>query len=81
MPPKLPPKPLHKPAPKACKVCQTIRHFLILAAFLIVMLWLQPEWRLPAGFDYSTLVGDLFLLAFIAMLGYKYWLYRKDRDQ
>jgi hypothetical protein len=81
MPSPLPPKPPTPPTRKACKVCQTIRHFLILAAFLLLMLWVQPEWRLPAGFDYSALVGDLFLLAFIAMLGYKYWQYRKDRDQ
>lgn len=85
MPPHPSPKPSAKtpakPPQKVCKVCQTVRHFLILAAFLLVMLWVQPEWRLPAGFDYSTLVGDLFLLAFIGMLGYKYWLYRKDRDR
>ena len=77
MPPKTPLKPPQKP----CKVCQTVRHFLILAAFLLIMLWVNPEWRLPAGYDYSTLVGDLFLLAFIGMVGYKYWLYRKDRDR
>jgi hypothetical protein len=53
---------------------------LILAAFLLILLWSDPDWRLPPGFDYATLVGDLFLWAFLAMVAYKAWRYYKDRD-
>jgi hypothetical protein len=66
---------------KDCKVCRHIRQFLILAAVLLVLMWSQPDWRLPAGIDYTTLVGDLFLWAFLALFGYKAWQHYKDRDR
>lgn len=64
-----------------CKFCRNVRYFLIFAAFLLVMLWTQPEWRLPAGIDYSTLVGDLFLLAFLVTFGWKLWDHLKSRSK
>ncbi len=66
---------------KDCKVCRHIRQFLILAAVLLVLIWAQPDWRLPAGIDYTTLVGDLFLWGFLAMFAFKAWQYYKDRDR
>lgn len=55
--------------------------FLILTAYLLVMLWSQPAWQLPAGFDNSTRVGDALGLALIGTLGYKYWLYCEERQR
>lgn len=66
---------------KDCKICRQIRHFLILAAVLLILIWSQPDWRLPPGFDYATMVGDVFLWAFLAMLAYKAWQHYKDKDR
>jgi hypothetical protein len=49
-------------AKPGCKVCRTVRPFLIVAVSLIALLWSRPDWRLPDGFDYSTIVGDVFAL-------------------
>ena len=75
------PSPLNKAKNKDCKVCRRIRQFLILAAALLVMMWAQPGWRLPPGFDYTTLVGDLFLWAFLALFAFKAWQHYRDRDR
>lgn len=53
----------------------------MVALVLVVGLWAQPDWALPAGWDYSTLVGDLFLLAFVLLLAMKFRHYRKARQQ
>ena len=66
-------------ANKPCAVCQLIRRFLIFAAFLLILMWSQPEWRLPAWLDGTKLVGDLFLLAFVLLLAYKLWQHYKNK--
>ncbi len=63
---------------KPCKACQLIRRFLLLAAGLLGVLYLRPDWRLPPGFDYGKLVGDLFALVFVLLLGWKIYQYRRD---
>lgn len=60
-----------------CKICKQLRYFLVVAVCLIVLMWVQPEWRLPEGIDYNILVGDIFLWAFIALLVYKVWEHRR----
>lgn len=75
------PSPLNKVKNKDCKVCRQIRQFLILAAALLVLMWAQPDWRLPPGFDYTTLVGDLFLWAFLALFAFKAWQHYRNRDR
>lgn len=67
-----------KPAPKPCPLCQLVRRFLLAAGFLLLAIWLQPGWRLPAHIDYTSLVGDLFLAAFVLVFAWKFWLYRRD---
>ena len=44
-----------------------IRYFLIVAGMLLLALWARPDWRLPPGYDYSAIVGDLFLGAFVVV--------------
>gem|GEM_PF-2964251 len=61
-----------------CKACQLIRRFLLLAAGLLGVLYLQPDWRLPAGINYGKLIGDLFALVFVLLLGWKIYQYRRD---
>lgn len=75
------PNPNAKAKNKDCKVCRQIRQFLILAAALLVLLWSQPDWRLPQGIDYATLVGDVFLWGFLALFAFKAWQHYKDRDR
>jgi hypothetical protein len=70
-----------RPAGKVCAVCVQIRRFLIGAGFLLAMLWAKPDWNLPKGLDYTTLVGDLFLGAFVLLLGWKYYRYRQDNKR
>jgi polyferredoxin len=63
---------------KPCTVCQLIRRFLFVAVLLLVLMWSQPSWHLPAWFDLTTFMGDLFLLVFVLMFAYKLWQhYRK----
>lgn len=66
---------------KTCAVCMRIRYFLIVAGMLLLALWARPDWRLPPGYDYSAIVGDLFLGAFVAVFVWKYWVYRRSRNQ
>jgi len=67
-----------KPAKQPCVLCQRIRGFLIAAAFLLVFMWSQPDWRLPVWLDLTTLVGDLFLFAFVALFCFKLWQHRRN---
>lgn len=60
-----------------CKVCRTVRPFLIVAGALLALLWSQPQWRFPEGFDYSTLVGDAFLTVFFLYMAWRVYDYRK----
>ena len=64
-----------------CRVCRTIRPFLIVAGGLIALLWSQPQWRLPPDYDYSTLVGDLFLVAFLAYFAWRVYDYRQQQGE
>ena len=66
---------------KTCAVCMRIRYFLIVAGMLLLALWARPDWRLPPGYDYSAIVGDLFLGAFVVVFVWKYWVYRRSRNQ
>ncbi len=75
------PTPNNKVKNKDCKTCRHIRQFLILAAVLLVLMWAQPAWRLPPGYDYTTLVGDLFLWGFLALFAFKAWQHYKDPDR
>lgn len=61
-----------------CKICKQLRYFLVVAVCLLVLMWVQPEWRLPQGIDYNVLVGDVFLWAFIGLFAYKLWEYRRN---
>ena len=62
-----------------CQVCQQIRRFLLLAALILALLWSQPDLRIPAWIDLTTLVGDLFLLAFLGTFGYKLWQHFRNK--
>lgn len=66
-------------ANKPCAVCQLIRRFLIAAAFVLILMWSQPDWRLPQSLDLSTLIGDLFLLAFVLLFAFKLWQHYKNK--
>ena len=55
-----------------------IRYFLIVAGMLLLALWARPDWRLPPGYDYGAIVGDLFLAAFVVVFVWKYVVYRRS---
>ena len=63
---------------KPCVVCFRIRYFLIFSGLILILLWLRPEWRLPPGYDYAAIVGDLFLAAFLVVLAWKWLVYRRS---
>ena len=62
-----------------CPSCKRIRAFLLLAAVILVAMWTQPDLALPPGFDYPKLIGDLFGLVFLALLGWQVWRYVRER--
>lgn len=64
-----------------CKICKQLRYFLVVAVCLLVLMWVQPDWRLPQGIDYNVLVGDVFLWAFIGLFVYKLWDYRRSQKK
>lgn len=74
------PKPMGQKA-GVCKICKQLRYFLVVAACLMALMWVQPNWRLPGGFDYNILVGDLFLWAFVSLFVYKLWEYQKNKHK
>jgi hypothetical protein len=62
-----------------CPACQQIRRFLLLAALILLLMWSKPDLRVPAWLDLTTLVGDLFLLAFVLLFGYKLWQHYRNK--
>jgi hypothetical protein len=59
-------------------MCMRIRYFVLAAVVVLVVMWLKPEWRLPPGYNYGAMVGDLFFVIFVVLLGYKIWEYKRD---
>lgn len=51
----------------------------MVAVMLLVLMWSQPDWRLPAWFDLTTMAGDLFALAFVLLFAYKLWQHYRNR--
>lgn len=66
---------------KDCQVCRHILQFLILTAVLVMLMWLQPDWHLPAGDNDTTRLGDGFLWTFLALFGYTARQHYKDSDR
>lgn len=62
-----------------CPACKRIRAFLLLAVVILVAMWTQPELALPTGFDYPKLLGDVFAVVFVVLLGWQLWRYLRER--
>ena len=64
-----------------CKACKTIRYFLMSVIPLIFFIGTNQEFKLP-GWNFHALVGDLFLVIFLVVLGWRvrkdFWLKRKN---
>ncbi len=77
----LPPRSLPSDPSKKrnCPSCRLIRLFLLVAAFLLIALWTQPELLLPKGIDLGKLVGDLVAVLFVLLLGWQIWRYVRER--
>lgn len=77
MPPRsLPTEPSKK---RNCPSCRLIRLFLLVAAFLLIALWTQPELLLPRGIDLGKLAGDVVAVVFVLLLGWQVWRYVRER--
>ncbi len=77
LPPRsLPPEPSKK---RNCPSCRLIRLFLLVAAFLLIALWTQPELLLPKGIDLGKLAGDVVAVVFVLLLGWQVWRYVRER--
>jgi len=68
-------------AKKPCKVCKRIRYFAMVLGAIVVSKLLVPDLQLPAGIDYSRLVGDIAIGVFVAVVIWKVWEYRREQKQ
>lgn len=71
-------EPASRKVAQVCGTCRLVRRFLLAVGFLAVVYLTSPGWRLPEGFDYSALVGDAFLVAFLVVLAYRFRQYRRS---
>ena len=64
-----------------CKVCRLIRVYLLVAVPVLMMMWMRPNFQIPAGVDGRAVVGYAFGIGVVAMFAYKYYIdiYRKKR--
>lgn len=64
-----------------CKVCRLIRVYLLVAVPVLMMMWIRPDFQIPAGIDGRAVIGYGFGLGAVLMVVYKYYtdIYRKKR--
>jgi hypothetical protein len=64
-----------------CKVCRLIRVYLLVAIPVLMMMWMRPNFQIPAGVDGRAVVGYAFGIGVVVMFAYKYYtdIYRKKR--
>lgn len=65
------------PVAQVCGTCRLVRRFLLAVGFLAVVYLTSPQWHLPEGVDYGTLVGDAFLVTFFLVLAYRFRQFRR----
>jgi membrane protein CcdC involved in cytochrome C biogenesis len=68
-------------AKKPCKLCKRIRYFMMVLAAIVIMKLLVPGARLPEGYDYARIAGDVALLAFLGVFVWKFWEYRREKKR
>ena len=64
-----------------CKVCRLIRVYLLVAVPVLMMMWIRPDFQIPAGIDGRAVIGYAFGVGVVLMVAYKYYtdIYRKKR--
>ncbi|MDC1319730.1 hypothetical protein N8Y93_03445 [Litorivicinus sp.] len=64
-----------------CKVCRLIRVYLLVAVPVLMMMWIRPEFQIPAGIDGRAVVGYGFGIILVLVIVYRYYIdiYRKKR--
>ncbi len=64
-----------------CRVCRLIRVYLLVAIPVLMMMWIRPDFQIPAGIDGRAVVGYTFAVGVVLMVAYKYYtdIYRKKR--
>ena len=64
-----------------CRVCRLIRVYLLVAIPVLMMMWIRPDFQIPAGIDGRTCVGYVFGIGVVVMFAYKYYtdIYKKRR--
>jgi disulfide bond formation protein DsbB len=64
-----------------CKVCRLIRVYLLVAVPVVMMMWLQPDFQIPAGIDGRAVVGYAFGIGVVLMVAYRYYvdIYKKRK--
>ena len=64
-----------------CKVCRLIRVYLLVAIPVLMMMWIRPEFQIPAGIDARAIIGYAFGSGVVLMFLYRYYvdIYRKKR--
>ena len=64
-----------------CRVCRLIRVYLLVAIPVLMMMWIRPDFQIPAGVDGRAVVGYVFGIGVVVMFAYKYYtdIYKKRR--
>ena len=64
-----------------CRVCRLIRVYLLVAIPVLMMMWIRPDFQIPAGVDGRAVVGYVFGIGVVVMFVYKYYtdIYKKRR--
>lgn len=64
-----------------CRVCRLIRVYLLVAVPVVLMMWLQPNFRIPVGIDGRQVVGYAFGVGVVLMVAYRYYvdIYKKRK--
>jgi hypothetical protein len=55
--------------------------YLLVAVPVVLMMWLQPNFRIPAGIDGRQVVGYAFGVGVVLMVAYRYYvdIYKKRK--
>lgn len=66
-----------------CKVCRLIRVYLLVAVPVLMMMWMQPKFQIPAGIDGRAVIGYGMGTAVVLMVAWRYYIdiYLKKKNK
>lgn len=66
-----------------CKVCRLIRVYLLVAVPVLMMMWMQPNFQIPAGIDGRAVIGYGMGTGVVLMVAWRYYIdiYLKKKNK